>query len=226
MPYKQKDNSMLKFLFCISTALIAHLSALAYDEVLYWIVDDSAVVHYNDGTSLSMPMLVPEAVDTTLAARVRVVGGGLTEDVFLNVYIGDGEAWSSELGIDFDDSGSGYWGVGNPTGIQSPLTGGMSPSLPYISENTPEYSFIIEIGNYDWNEDNWTTVAHSQPYTHSELLTQSYIHETFDMNPPGLQIWNPHNYYAVPEPNSSILTLIGMSFFALKRKQSKNDLHI
>ena len=60
-------------------------TAYAVDEILYWMVDDTAVVHYDDGRDVSMPMMVPEAIDTSLAARVRVVGGGLTEDVFLNV---------------------------------------------------------------------------------------------------------------------------------------------
>ena len=153
-------------IWCIAAAvLMAAASAFGLDEVLYWMVDDAAVVHYSDGTDLSMLMLVPESIDTTLAARVRVVGGSLAEDVFLNVawdVDGQVEYWTTEWGIDFDDVG-GYWGVGNPTGVQSPLTGGMAPEHPYISvrEGQPEYSFIIEIGNYDWNEDSWTTVAHS-----------------------------------------------------------------
>ena len=113
-------------------------------------VDDTSVVHYNDGRNdVLMPMMVPEAVDTTLAARVRVVGGELTEDVFLDIYLEESERWEGDFGIDFSDPGSGYWGVGNPTGMQGPLS----------RFSSAEYSFMIEIGNYDWNNDSWTTVA-------------------------------------------------------------------
>lgn len=118
-------------------------------------------MHYPDGTSVSMPDMVPHSFDTTLAARVRVVGGNITEDVFLNVYEPSEMEWySTELGIDFADVG-GRWGVGNPTGMQSALTGGGAPDYPYIEPvaGSPEYSFIVEIGNYDWTADTWTTVA-------------------------------------------------------------------
>lgn len=217
-----RERGLLQRFTIAAVALMAAASAFGLDEVLYWMVDDTSVVHYGDGTTISLPLLVPEAIDTTLAARVRVVGEELSEDVFLNVY-SDGEVWSTDLGIDFGDPGSGYWGVGNPTGMQSPLTGGMAPDHPYISvrEGQPEYSFIIEIGNYDWNEDSWTTVAHSQAYTHSELLTSSYIYESFDINPPTTKIWNPHDYYAsVPEPNGSLLVLVGAAMLLLKRKKT------
>lgn len=209
---------IIPYLALVALCMLPQLGRSA-DEVLYWMVDDTSVVHYSDGRDISMPMMVPESIDTSLAARVRVVGGGLTEDVFLNVYLGEGEYWTTEWGIDFDDP-DGYWGVGNPVGMQSPLTGGMAPEHPYISvkEGQPEYSFIIEIGNYDWNEDSWTTVASSRPYTHSEFLTSQYIYESFDMNPPTTKIWNPHDYYAVPEPSAGILFLIGGTLLMLRRK--------
>lgn len=215
----------MRFLTYAIIFAITSLSAMSADEVLYWMVDDNAVVHNSDGSTVSMPMIVPEVDDVTLAARVKVVGGNISEDVFLNVYVGNGEVWSSELGIDFEDSGSGHWGVGNPNGMQSPLTGGMAPTFPYVAEDTPEYSFIIEIGNYDWNQDIWTTVAHSQSYTHSELLERAYIHETFDIGPSNLEVWNPRDYYSVPEPNAGILILSGLSFLALKRGNNRRKQH-
>ena len=204
---------IIPYLALVAFCMLPQLGRSA-DEVLYWMVDDTAVVHYDDGRDVSMPMMVPETIDTTLAARIRVVGGGLTEDVFLNVYDSKlGEYWTTEWGIDFGDAG-GYWGCGTPTGNQSPLTGGMAP----VQVGSPEYNFIIEIGNYDWNEDSWTTVASSRAYTHSELLTSQYIYESFDISPPTTKIWNPHDYYAVPEPSAGILFLIGGTLLMLRRK--------
>lgn len=138
----------------------------AVDEVLYWMVEDDAVVHYQDGIFQYMPLLVPESADSSLAARVRVVSGNLTEDTFVNLYLPDpddpygaGEIWEGSMGVDFGNPG-GHWGCGAPTGLQSPM--------PEFA--SPEYSFIIEIGNYNWNDDSWTTVASSASQSYNSLV--------------------------------------------------------
>ena len=60
------------------------------EEILYWMIEDTAKVHYADGSYQMLPMLVPADVDSSLAARVRVTGGNLTEDTFLDLYFSDG----------------------------------------------------------------------------------------------------------------------------------------
>ena len=109
--------------------------------------------------------------------------------------------------MEFGD-GSGYWGAGVPTGNQS-------PSGDY-SAGTPEYSFIVELGNID-SSDNWTTVATSASASYSSL--GDYIHQTFDVNPGQIAVWTPSHFTAVPEPTSGLLTLIGFAFLALRRKR-------
>jgi len=198
------------FLLVLFFGLIAH----AYDEVLYWMIDDTSVVHYQDGSTVFMPMMVPESADSSLAARVRVSGGNLTEDTFLDLYYTDGEntyRWPGNMGLDFGDNGSGYWGCGVPTGNQSPIT----------DFTSPEFMFMIEIGNYSYDEssdtENWTTVASSASQSYTSLI--GYTYQTFDINPPTSGIWNPHDYYAVPEPSTRMFMLIGFMFLMLQRKR-------
>ena len=197
-------------------ALLATLLVNASEEVLYWMVDDTARVHYGDGSTELMPMLVPSSIDSSLAARVRVFGGDLTEDTFLDLYFKDGEGtyrWPGDMGIDFGDSGSGYWGCGVPTGNQAPLS----------DFSSVEFSFMIEIGNYSYNAssdtESWVTTAQSASLSYASLVDKGYIYHTFDISPPTTGIWNPHDFYAVPEPKSWLLMLVGTGFLLLRRKR-------
>ena len=197
----------------LSAVVLAAGAASAGDDVLYWMVDSSATVK-KDGVTTSVSSFfnnytAPEG--SAFAARVRVTGGNIQdgEDVFLDLYIPGygldegGGAW----GVEFSDVG-GYWGAGVPTGNQS-------PSGNY-SAGTPEYSFIVELGNID-SSDSWTTVATSAAATYSSL--GDYIHETFDINPGQIAVWAPSQFTAVPEPSSGLLALMGFAILALRRKQ-------
>ena len=189
--------------------------ASAGDDVLYWMIDNSATVE-KDGVTTSIASFF-ENYDapsgSAFAARVRVTGGDIQDgqDVFLDLYIpGHGlDKGGGEYGVEFSDVG-GYWGAGVPTGNQS-------PSGDY-SAGTPEYSFIVELGNID-SSDNWTTVATSAAATYSSL--GNYIHQTFDINPGQIAVWAPSTFTAVPEPSSGLLTLIGFAFLVLRRKRKE-----
>lgn len=198
----------------VAVALTAGIAS-AGDDVLYWMVDSSATVE-KDGVTTSVASFfenygAPEG--SAFAARVRVTGGAIQDgqDVFLDLYIpGYGlDVGGGEYGVEFSEVG-GYWGAGVPTGNQS-------PSGDY-SAGTPEYSFIVELGNID-AQDNWTTVATSASASYSSL--GDYIHETFDINPGQIAVWSPNMFTAVPEPSSGLLTLIGFAFLALRRKRKE-----
>ena len=185
-------KSFHSFGLCLLITLVS-IVANAYDEVLYWMIDENSQVYYGDGTSEFIPMIVPTADSYSLAARVRVTSASISKDTFLDLYYTDGEntyRWPGDMGLDFGDNGSGYWGCGVPTGNQSPIT----------DFSSPEFMFMIEIGNYSYDEstdtENWTTVASSASVSYSSL--KDYIYTTFDINPPTTGIWNPHYYYAVP----------------------------
>ena len=192
--------------------------ASAGDDVLYWMVDNSATVE-KDGVTTSITSFfdnygAPEG--SAFAARVRVTGGDIQDgqDVFLDLYIpGSGvDEGGGAWGVEFSDAG-GYWGAGVPTGNQSPSGD--------FSAGTPEYSFIVELGNIDAS-DNWTTVATSASATYSSL--GDYIHETFDINPGQIAVWTPTTFTApVPEPSSGLLMAVGLALLALRRKRAERE---
>ena len=206
--------------------LTAGVSSGGENDVLYWMVDDSAQVT-KDGTSQSISDFFSDymsssdnwsATDSSFAARIRVTGGDISGDVFLGLYGRDEYnvpyIESGELGMAFDSSGTGYWGAGVPDGNQS-------PSGNY-SAGDPEYSFIVEIGNVLWDENSGTaswveTVATSAAAAYSTL--GAYIHQTFDINPGQMAVWTETSFNAVPEPSSGLLTVIGFAFLALRRKR-------
>lgn len=202
---------LFKIAACAAGALTAGV-AFAGDDVLYWMVDNSATVEKDGVTSLISSFFesydAPEG--SAFAARVRVTGGTIQDgqDVFLDLYIpGYGlDEGGGEYGVEFSEVG-GYWGAGVPTGNQSPSGD--------FSAGTPEYSFIVELGNID-SSDNWTTVATSAAATYSSL--GDYIHQTFDMNPSSMAVWTPTEFNAVPEPSSGLLVTIGLALLALRRK--------
>ena len=121
--------------------LTAGVSSGGENDVLYWMVDDSAQVT-KDGTSQSISDFFSDymsssdnwsATDSSFAARIRVTGGDISGDVFLGLYGRDEYnvpyIESGELGMAFDDSGTGYWGAGVPDGNQSP-SGNYSAGTP------------------------------------------------------------------------------------------------
>ena len=192
--------------------------ASAGDDILYWMIDNSATVE-KDGVTTSITSFfnsygAPEG--SAFAARVRVTGGDIQDgqDVFLDLYIpGYGvDTGNGDLGVEFSDVG-GYWGAGVPTGNQSPSGD--------FSAGTPEYSFIVELGNIDASE-NWTTVATSASATYSSL--GDYIHETFDINPGQIAVWTPTTFTTpIPEPSSGLLMAVGLALLALRRKRAKRE---
>ena len=192
--------------------------ASAGDDILYWMIDNSATVEKNGVTTSITSFFnsygAPEG--SAFAARVRVTGGDIQDgqDVFLDLYIpGYGvDTGNGDLGVEFSDVG-GYWGAGVPTGNQSPSGD--------FSAGTPEYSFIVELGNIDASE-NWTTVATSASATYSSL--GGYIHETFDINPGQIAVWTPTAFTApVPEPSSGLLMAVGLALLALRRKRAERE---
>lgn len=202
--------------------LMAGVSS-AGEDVLYWMIDDSASITTDPGSSTtatiseffgnikSQSYPAFENLDgSAFAARVRVTGGDITEDTFLDLYIpGYGlDEGGGAYGVDFSDNVGGYWGSGVPTGNQSPLG----------DYGSPEYSFMIELGNID-SSDNWTTVATSASVAYSDI--GQYIHQTFDINPSSMSVWTPTSFTAVPEPSSGLLMTIGLALLALRRGRAK-----
>ena len=206
------NRHLLKMTAFAAALLVAGVS-VADEDVLYWMIDSNATVE-KDGVTSSVSSFFDNygaPANSAFAARVRVTGGDIQagQDVFLDLYIpGYGlDVGGGEYGVEFSEVG-GYWGAGVPTGNQS-------PSGNY-SAGSPEFSFIVELGNID-SSDNWTTVATSAAKAYSDL--GDYIHQTFDINPGQIAVWTPAQFTVVPEPSGGLLTLMGVAVLALRRKR-------
>ena len=202
----------------IAAAILAALACGAADDVLYWMVDGSATVDNGGGETSSISSFFSDygaSADSSFAARVRVTGGDISGDTFLALYYSEGgESWmdSGEFGVDFSDIGAGYYGAGVPEGNQSPIGS--------FSAGSPEYSFVIELGNVvNDGSDNWTwtTVATSAATAYSSL--GEFIHQSFDLNPGAIATWSPTTFTAVPEPSGALMSVLGLALLALRRRR-------
>lgn len=199
----------------VAAALASGVASAGESDVLYWMVDGSKATV--DSASMADFFDAYDApVDSWFAARVRVTGGDITGDTFLDFYNSDGtiDTGMGEYGVAFDDgSASGFSGMGVPDGNQSPSGS--------FSAGSPEYSFIVELGNVVYDESNgtasWTTIAASAAATYSSLATD-YILPTFEMSPVAFSAWSP-TAFATPEPSSGLLTALGLALLALRRRK-------
>lgn len=192
------------------------VSSAGENDVLYWMIDSTAAVEQQDGTTVSVSDFFggyTSSADSSFAARVRVTGGGVPEDTFLSLYVPESGVLNGELGVDFDTVGD-YWGAGVPDGNLSPL------SAADYSVGSPEFSFIIELGNVAWDEGGgtWTTIATSGAAESYQSLA-NYIHQTFDLSPGQSAVWTPTQFVAVPEPSRGILVVLGTAILALRRRR-------
>ena len=193
------------------------VSSAGENDVLYWMIDSSAKVEQQDGTTVSLSDFFrgyTSSTDSSFAARVRVTGGGISEDTFLSLYVRDLGVLDGDLGVGFADI-EGYWGAGVPDGNQSPLF-----TADY-SVGSPEFSFIIELGNVAGDEESgwtWTTIATSGAAESYQSLA-NYIHQKFDLSPGQSAAWTPTQFVAVPEPSGGILVVLGTAFLALRRRR-------
>lgn len=191
------------------------VSSAGEDDVLYWMIDSSAKVEQPDGKTVSLSDFFrgyTSSTDSSFAARVRVTGDEISEDTFLSLYVRDLGVLDGDLGVGFADIG-GYWGAGVPDGNQSPLS-----TVDY-SVGSPEFSFIIELGNVD-EGGTWTTIATSGAAESYQSLA-NYIHQKFELGPGQSAAWTPTQFVAVPEPSGGILVVLGTAFLALWRRRFK-----
>ena len=215
-------KAMSSFAAFAAVLITANVS-FAEEQVLYWMVDSTAKVSLDDGSpSLTIQEYFaryPTDENSGFAARIRVTGGDITEPTFLSLYYlddqGNIQLEPGNIGVEFFDN-AGYWGAGVPTGNQSPSSN--------YAHGTPEYTFVVELGNISWDgaTASWVeTIADSgTALGYSDLVSAGYIHESFDLNPPAGQIWMPTDFNEVPEPSGGLLLLVGGGLLLLRRRKT------
>ena len=84
------------------------------------------------------------------------------------------------------------------------------------ASGSPEYAFVIELGN--WDGSAWSTFAVSETVTYADLASNNHIDTTSGYNPNPITPWAPSSY-VVPEPTSGMLVLVGAALLALRRRR-------
>lgn len=115
--------------------------------------------------------------------------------------------------------------------MMMPIDGSADPALPvpadwYASVVSPyasaEYSFAIELGNWDWETGTWTMIATSDAVSYTTLKTAGHIAEWDGTDPSAPAVWNPTSY-VIPEPSGGMLMLVGFALLALRRRRSGGE---
>ena len=183
-------------LVALAIAASMSFSALGGEEVLWWQVGVEG-----DSDSLADVQITTfhEGVKTAAElgvtdARIRVVG---TDDYLPMLKSDD---------YDYDDV------MPVPTDWQACLIS------PYASE---AYSFVIELGNWDYDNGTWTMIATSEAASYTDLKNPARpsIWDPDDIAQPDYQAWQPTSY-VIPEPSGGLLMLMGFALLALRRRNA------
>lgn len=193
----------------LACAIVAFSVAHAFAEgdglqVLWWQVGD-----WEDETGSSLGDVIVErfngAGPTTAAelgvdsARIREV----TSDTYLKML--DIDEYGNVLDFSLD-------------GMNVPMT--WVADVSGFSSGSAGYAFVIELGNYE--SGVWSTLAVSESASYADLHANRHvvsIRDTGSFDPQYATPWAPATY-AVPEPGSGLLTLVGCMLLALKRRRS------
>ena len=188
-------------------AVLATTRVVANEEVLWWMVGDPSASYGDlsgititdiDGSTISPNSDGSYTVrDTDInAARVRVAG----TDNYLELVASIGGTVQS-LG----DAGEvpDYF---------------FAAVVPY---NSTEYSFMIELGNYDFDNGTWVALATSSAVSYSTLKDGTHNIAEWSVNEqptPTGGAWAP-TAYTVPEPTGGLLFVVGGALLALRRRR-------
>ena len=196
-------------LFKIAVAFGAVLTALpvvAGEEVLWWMVGDPSA-DYGD---LSGITVTPIHGDTTPVPATGFEIDGMTLD-------------QARIRVAGTDNYLTLVSAENSTVVNIGTAGDVPDEFfaAVVPYNSAEYSFLIELGNYDYDTGTWTALAVSETVSYDTLKNVRHNIAEWSVNEHPTPIggaWAPSSY-TVPEPSGGLLFIIGGGLLALRRRR-------
>ena len=177
--------------FLLAAVLGIASAVRAEDSYLYWMVDVDAATEYAVSRGYQF--------DENLSAKIRVLGNDTPADTYLPLLYEDGFL----IGDSVDGATISYtWGFGAFWASLGNVQAG------YCREG---YSYVVEL----FYDSDW--IGQSAELSYNEAVTDEVI--SFSKMSPPTGLWMPAPY-AVPEPNSALLMLLGCAVLALRRRRS------
>jgi hypothetical protein len=200
MRYGEKDVEMKK---AIKTAILSaamffapvQCEAAEGGEVLWWLID----VGYEKSIKVETPQGTVSAGDLGVnGARIRYESDS-------------GNGYLPMFGLDENDRFVRYEGIG---GVLLPAE--YFGSLDGLSAES--CTFVLELGNYQ--SGKWIgTSLESEAVSYRALVENNHITQWHETAPSYGTPWTPDGYTVVPEPNSAVMLLLGVSILALRRRR-------
>ena len=200
-------RSILALAFAASVALATF--ADANPGVLLWQICDPSIDDH--GTLKKIDEYAsPTLKDNGVAEKVNVVRIKATRNgdaaVYLDMFVGAEPFSGMDVAEVEDIEAGGNW------------AGPMWASFDKCSGDIQSYTFIMELGYMSENGSKWDVLAVSSAETYASL--EKFIsHSPVDF--PTYDPWSP-NTFAIPEPSSALLILIGGALLALRRKEVRS----
>lgn len=94
----------------------------------------------------------------------------------------------------------------------------MGETAQYSFGASPDqYSYFIELVNYNAASHAYEHVAYSEALTYEQLVEKNYVDTGLEIGTPAVA-WHGSSYNAVPEPTSVVMVMFGLAFLGLKRR--------
>lgn len=199
-----------------TTRLLALLAAFAafsaYGGQILWTgIDKNALVHMPDRTlSIANWIASLQCAPADVGGRIRI------NDTPLPAGYEDPPNQNPPVVVFYDDI-SEFWLLvvdenDEPTGSYADW---QPIKLP--DEEPSHIKIYYDIGYWDEN-NNWDFVAVATAVDYVDNIWDSHTYTAGTLLPPTETPWRPKDYYAVPEPSTALLGVVGILLLMKRRK--------